>query len=67
VATKNVQGGELVRKLLRKMTEVVHQATGPGAMLNAMHEIDRAASSVIDVDAQLRRVTPASTHTRQAA
>jgi hypothetical protein len=54
-----------VRKLLRKITEVVHWATGPGAMLNAMHELDRAASSVVDVDAQLRRVIPTSS--RRAA
>jgi hypothetical protein len=55
-----------VRKLLRKITEVVQRATGPGAMLNAMHELDRAASTVVDVDAQLRRVIPPST-TRRAA
>jgi hypothetical protein len=45
-----------VRILLRKITEVVHQATGPGAARNAMHELDRAASSVVNVDAQLDRV-----------
>jgi hypothetical protein len=45
-----------VRILLRKFTEVVHQATGPGAALNARHELERVTSSVVDVDRQLDRV-----------
>jgi hypothetical protein len=54
-----------VRKLQRKITEVVHQMTGPGATLNAMRELDRATSSVVDLDAQLSRVV--TTSSRQAA
>ncbi|HXQ58846.1 MAG TPA: hypothetical protein VN799_02075 [Acidimicrobiales bacterium] len=35
--------------------------TGPGATLNAWHEVDRAASSIAEVEAQLHRVsTPSS-------
>lgn len=51
--------------LLRKMTDVVHQITGPGAALNAMHEVNRATSSMVDVDTQLQRLRP--TGTRRAA
>jgi|HubBroStandDraft_1064217.scaffolds.fasta_scaffold969857_1 hypothetical protein len=49
-----------MRTLLRKMTDLVDRITGPGATLNAMGELDRAASSVMDVDAQLRRVCAAA-------
>jgi len=45
-----------VGTLLRKMTDVVHRMTGAGAMLNAMHELDRFASSIGEVETQLRRV-----------
>ena len=49
-----------MRKLPRKITEVVLRLTGPGAALNAWHEVDRAASSIAEVDAQLHRVSAAS-------
>jgi hypothetical protein len=42
--------------LLRKITEVVQSVSGPGAALNARHEVDRAVSSRNDVEAQLQRV-----------
>ena len=54
-----------MQTLLRKITEVVQRMTGAGATLNALHEVDRAASSVIDVDAQLCRMR--ATSSRQAA
>jgi hypothetical protein len=57
---ERLQGGRLVRKLPRKITEVVLRLTGPGATLNAWHEVDRAASSIAEVDAQLHRVSAAS-------
>jgi hypothetical protein len=47
------------------MTEALQRITGPGAMLNAWNEVDRATRSVVDVEAQLRRVT--LTSSRQAA
>jgi hypothetical protein len=50
-----------VRTLLRKMTKAVERITGTGAMLNAWHEVDRAAASVLDLDAQLHRVGGIST------
>jgi hypothetical protein len=50
-----------VRTLLRKMTEALERITGTGAMLNAWHEMDRAATSVLDLDAQLHRVGGIST------
>jgi hypothetical protein len=46
---------------LRKITEVVHRITAPGATLNAMHEVDRATSTMVELEAQLRRVRPTST------
>ncbi len=46
--------------LLREITEVVHRMTAPGATLNAMHEVDHAASSMDEVEEQLRRVSPVS-------
>jgi hypothetical protein len=49
--------------MLVKMTDLVHRISGPGAALNAMGELDRAASSVLDVDAQLRRVCAAAAST----
>jgi hypothetical protein len=45
---------------MRKITEVVHRMTGVGATLNALHEVDRAALSVIDVDAQLYKMRATS-------
>jgi hypothetical protein len=44
-----------VRTLLRKMNEALERITGTGATLNAWHEMDRAATSVLDLDAQLQR------------
>ena len=38
------------------MTDVVERITGAGAVLNAWQELDRAASSLTDLDAQLHRV-----------
>lgn len=49
-----------MRKLPRKITEVVLRLTGPGATLNAWHEVDRTATSIADVEAQLHRVSTAS-------
>jgi hypothetical protein len=46
--------------MLRKITEVVHRISAPGATLNAMHEVDRAMSSVVELEAQLRRVRATS-------
>jgi hypothetical protein len=46
--------------MLRKMTEALQRITGPGAILNAWNELDRATSSVVDVEAQLRRATLSS-------
>jgi len=46
-----------VRKMVRKMKDAIRRMAGEGATLNAMHEIDRAASSVVDLDVQLRRVS----------
>ena len=42
--------------MLQKMVGVVHRISGAGAMLNARYELDRSASSVVELDAQLRRV-----------
>jgi hypothetical protein len=50
-----------VHTLLRRMTDVVKGITGTGAVSNARQELDRAASSVIDLDAQLHRVIRIST------
>lgn len=54
-----------MQTLMRKITEVVQRMTGVGATLNARHEVDRAAWSVIDLDAQLYKVR--ATSSRQAA
>jgi hypothetical protein len=54
-------GGDDVRILLRKMKEAVERITSTGAMLNARHEIDRAAESEMDLDAQLHWVGGVST------
>ena len=43
-----------MRTLLRKMTEALERITGTGATLNAWREVDRAATSVLDLDAQLQ-------------
>jgi hypothetical protein len=61
VALKNVQRRRLVRMLRRKMTEVVRLVTATGATLNARQEVDRATSSVMELDAQLTRVQARST------
>lgn len=45
-----------MRTLLQKMREAVKRVTGTGAMLNAWYEVDRAAASALDLDAQLHRV-----------
>jgi hypothetical protein len=45
-----------VRALLLKMSDLAQRVTVAGATLNAMHEVDRARLSVIEVEAQLRRV-----------
>jgi hypothetical protein len=42
--------------LLRKMAEVVHRVSGAGAKLNAMHELERSAASVVEVEVQLKRI-----------
>jgi hypothetical protein len=55
-----------VQILLRKITEVVQRATGPGAILNAQYEVNRAASSIAEIEAQLYRVSVASS-SQQAA
>jgi hypothetical protein len=49
-----------MRILLQKITEVVHQVSGPGAALNARSELERTTASVMDVDRQLDRVRVAS-------
>jgi len=49
-----------VRKMLRVMAEIVRRVTAPGAALNAMGELDRAATAASEVDAQLRRVVTAT-------
>jgi len=41
--------------------QAVERIAGTGAMLNAGHEIDRAAASVTDLEAQLHRVSGLST------
>jgi hypothetical protein len=42
------------------MVGVVHRISGAGATLNARYEVDRSASSVAELDAQLRRMGAAS-------
>ena len=49
-----------MRKLLRQITEVVHRSMAPGAALNAMHEVERASSSIVELETQLHRVRPSS-------
>ena len=49
-----------MRKMLRVMAEIVRRVTAPGAALNAMGELDRAATAASEVDAQLRRVVTAT-------
>lgn len=41
--------------LLRIFAEAVRRLAGPGAVDNAGHEVDRAARSVVELDAQLYR------------
>jgi hypothetical protein len=55
-AEEQAQGGDGVRALLQKMTDVGHRVSGIGARLNAMHELDRSVSSVVEVERQLRRI-----------
>jgi hypothetical protein len=43
------------------MTDGVKRITGTGAVSNAWQELDRAASSVSDLDAQLHRMGGIST------
>jgi hypothetical protein len=45
-----------LRTLLQRMVDVVNRISGAGAMLNARYELDRSVSSVVELDAQLRRV-----------
>lgn len=45
-----------MRTLLRKMSDVMERITGAGAVWNAWQEVDRAASSRNDLDAQLHRL-----------
>jgi hypothetical protein len=66
VALKNVLRRRLVR-MLRKMTEVVRLVTVTGATLNAQLEIDRANSSVMELDAQLTQVQARSTDAKLSA
>jgi hypothetical protein len=47
-----------VGKLLKKAALVVQRITGPGATLNARSELERAAETATELDAQLRRVAP---------
>jgi len=54
-----------VGRLLRKMSEVRDRITGAGATLNALHEVDRAAWSLDDLEMQLDRVR--GTSSRRAA
>jgi hypothetical protein len=49
-----------VRTMLRKMTDLLSRITAPGATLNAMREVHGAASSIADLEIQLRRVCPTS-------
>jgi len=46
----------MVRKQLWRTALWIQRIMAPGATLNARHELERAASTLTDVDAQLRRV-----------
>ncbi len=50
-----------MQALLQKVVDVVHRVSGTGARLNAMHEVERSASSVVEVEVQLRRICDTST------
>jgi hypothetical protein len=62
VARRNkALGGDGMQALLQKVVDVVHRVSGTGARLNAMHEVERSASSVVEVEVQLRRICDTST------
>lgn len=46
--------------LLKILGDVVRRLAGPGALYNAAHEVDRATRSVVELDAQLRRMSDRS-------
>jgi len=46
-----------VRRLLDRLAETMRWLTGTGACTNAQLEVDRAKTSVVDLDAQLDRVS----------
>lgn len=54
-----------MRKLFRELANAVLWLTGTGAAANARSEVDGAAASVADIDAQLERV-PHPTQPRAA-
>jgi len=54
-----------VRRLLIRLSEAVRWLTGTGAVANARFEVDRASTSVAELDAQLDRV-PGPTSRRAA-
>jgi hypothetical protein len=49
-----------MQALLQKVADVVRRVSGTGARLNAMHELERSVSSVVEVEVQLRRISDTS-------
>jgi hypothetical protein len=45
-----------MRTLLLIVAEAARRLAGPGAVVNAAHEVDHANRSVAELDEQLRRV-----------
>lgn len=43
-------------KILQSLTLVIDRLAGPGATINARHEVDRASAAINDLDTQLEHV-----------